>query len=1121
MASGANLGIITKGQLAWLSEHSDQDTEFVGLPAYKSELKGKYEVSRIGIEKEGGHLKCNLIFCGFLAMVAGSGAAWVFLTQGQGGFIPAVCLSAISAGFVIAMVIMVVLTVRTQKGLESEYNSQTRDTVPTEVILQAMEHADVSGSMVQAITGRLNNAQRKEFIQNVYAVYDTQDVLCPRQEKVFKALMKDPALLELIPQKGRAFALKVLHYADQECPESLNLSLFDTLVRSITTPKSPDEAALLAKCPVALQRYIDSIATEVDKFSYKLAFLEHTAVDTPDDLILRWLEEPRTMEEANIFARHPLSVEAYAKTKNDDFALKMLKHLPGDSHLELLHTLLVLVGHPSNTNAVPIYYDKHPIARSHVISNDEKFAVGYLQFANENIVSLENVAAPQNQEDVASYAREPKAVARLALFSPLWFGPSVVCSLFSAMHIQAQIEFLQMMDTSNPHSNAAISFILSQLLTKEFVQQNDNIPESAIKKEFGELLGQFGRWPELVAKRLFETNFGTEDSLLKHELFVRCFFKSMSKANKEACVGHAAACLNRHGEHAVTECTKWLMMQQFPVWLTPVLANSPDVLARALCSNANDPSNLRGNTVISTMTPNQVEIYEQKLMEYFLTHYEKVVFEDRKGSPGLTDRLIARMRYLQKHPEWSGKYPILAKRYVELFVNAATNEFDLQKDLMQKYLHLFDLYTVTFNGCEADFPACRLAALSPVLSGRLSSGMKGAGNAKTITLDDAKIDIAAARMFIEYLKTGELEEGADALALSYLAHFYQMGHLSTLCTQALQEALGKDNYKVILEAAVNDRLWDLLTICLDYISRHGQDRDIVNYSKNPATVGSIHDAILLGIRCQQLGITISYQLGKEEILTSPQFGRYLSIPMGVRHVHLERPLAAIEDLKVLTALIGPTTVWSTQNPSITQNLILVSHQHGQTALTVALLQWAENEDWNNPIMIPKPLDLYILTSQQGKKILVAACLQHIQKNLNASNLLNILTSALHHQLEDLTLASLIFVSKNNKNIRSTEFLNTAGDIKKIIELGITCANEEIEISYQAGEHHVLVKSLTEDNPKRGLKGNKDKVFTALCALHKIRPITHLEAEYLDTLGSLKSEMQFLNENIQFVQKPRP
>ena len=288
------------------------------------------------------------------------------------------------------------------------------------------------------------------------------------------------------------------------------------------------------------------------------------------------------------------------------------------------------------------------------------------------------------------------------------------------------------------------------------------------------------------------------------------------------------------------------MMLEFPEWLTSVLANSPDVLAKALCSNENERSNFKGQEIVSKMPPEQLIIYEQKLMEYFLKHYEKTVFEDKKGSPALTNRLIDRVRYLQAHSEWVEKHPKLAKRYVELAVNANTKAFDFQLELMKSHPNLFDPFTITFNGYQDTFPACRLVALSPVLAGHITSGMISA-RTKTIPLDDEGIEKDVAGAFMHYLKTGMLPEEPDFLALSYLAQFYGMGHLSALCTLALQAALDKDNYQVVLETAMNAKLLDLLTICLDFISRHSKDNDIINYSKNPATVGPISDFIRFGI----------------------------------------------------------------------------------------------------------------------------------------------------------------------------------------------------------------------------------------------------------------------------------
>ena len=1124
MASQADLGI-SKDQLAWINERADQSKGFVGLPHYANELQKQYRVSQIRIERAGSHLKCNLVFYAFLALAAASGATWLFLTQGQGGFISAVCLTAISASFVVTLVIMAILTAHKQKSLENAYAAQAGRTVGLQAVVQAMEHPEVTIPTIRAIVERLDDGQRKEFIQAAYS-YDATQKLSPGQEKIFKALMANPSLLELIAQKERAFALTLLHYAD---PQTLPESFFDALVLKIGAPQSSEEAAFLAQYPPTLQRYSDSLENNL-KISYRFAFLKHTAADTPGDLVQRWLVEPTSTEQANILAQHSQSITSHVR-QNRQFALKMLRYLPQDSHPELLRTLLISAGAPKTEKGAELC-NNHPEALSRVLSEDGMFALGYIQVDNQNIGSLENVPAPKTPEELVKYAQEPKAVARLALSSPQSFDSSVVFSIFSAMPIQAKIEFLQQLGTITLHSKKVMEFILNNLLTKTFVEQYDNLPEAAIGKDFKDLLRHFGRWPDLVAKRLFEADFATENSLLKNELFVRLFFESMTDKDRQACILHATTYLGKQKD-AVTECTQWLKMTKFPEWLAPVLAYSPDILAKALCSNENDRSHLKGQEIIGLMPQEQLIIYEQKLMEYFLAHYEKAVFEDKIGSPALTNRLIDRVRYLKTHPNWVEHNPKLAKRYIELTV-AGTQDIDFQSELLGSYPDLFNPFAITFNDYTESFPAYRLVSLSPVLANLITSGMQSA-DTKTISLDDEAIDDDTVKAFMHYLKTGTLsQEDALDLALSYLAQFYQMGHLSALCTQALKAVLNKDTYKNILEAAVTYKLCDLSTLCLDFISMHSQDSDIINYSRNPPTFGPIRDFIQFGMRCSTLKIKVSYEPGKEEVLTSPQFGRYLSIPMGTHQVHLEQPLVTPGDLNQLTAFINPTAL-STKYPSITRQLLLSTHQLEQTALTTLLLACAENEDWSNLIMIPnQALDLYILAHQHDKKILAATCLNLLQKYLDFPTLFTALISSQKYHLPDLKLVCLILISKRSKDPHISKLAKAAqedlADANKlpknecveerrsaeefnlIMELGIICANEEIEISYTSGEHHVTVKCYTEDNPKRSFKGNKDRVLDALAKLQKIRPINHLHAASIDII---RSETKFLGEVVMY------
>lgn len=1114
--NGSDLGI-TKAQVAGLS--LPEGVHPSGLSRFQRELSEQREVTQIGIDEEGSHCKCNALVLGFLALAAAGGAAWLFLSSGQGAFVPALMLCSVSTGFVIALAVTSILSSRRQKDLETQLQQQANGTASFDEILQAMEQPEVTGDSIKTIMGRLEEDQRRGFMREVFKIYAEREILAPDQQKVFNAIMADPSAIALITE--RPSAITVLRNID---PQSCSDDLLTSLIRLIKAPDSEEEASLIAKIPAAnVQSYLDALR-EPEHTAYKRAFLEHMPSDTPLALVKELLLFPNSEQDALIFARHPLAVTAKAQAERGRaFALRMLKHLPPDNQPQLLETLLKVAGAPTSVAGEQILL-RHPIALSHLIAAGGEYGISCLRFAVQDLALAEAIVIPQKDADMSVFARQPKTLALLAQTLPKWFFPEVVFSIFSRMKKPEQILFLQALaeaklgSLERSRSQLVVAYILDHLLTKEFVAQYDLIPDFTIPQDFKDLMNEFSRWPEQVAERLFVKDFGEPSSLAHHPLIMRLLLESMSVENQEVCVQHAADLLSVQ-KGAVDLYTNWLSKQEVPHWLSRIVAHSPGVLAQVLCRTENVEILTNGTVIFSTMTPEQTALYYQKYLEHFIAHYEAMVFDRRIVTPELTAGLSQQICYLDAHPEWmtTAENRSIAKRYFELFVNAEIDEPILQTRLMAQYPDLFISFRVSLGGVEAAIPGYRLATISPVFERMLSARMREAQQQKVV-LDDPEIRISSeeAQSFVDYLTTGKVKDGEEnILALSHLAHRYEIWHLSALCTLRIREFLAQDvsNLKHVLDTAVGCGLWDLSCLCVEFVSKNRADSFISNHASNPHIPKSVRKLLQYGMSCSDHGFTVTYQPGPQVVMHSEQFGRYLSVPNNLRHVHLQNLTPSINQLNELQQLIIPTR-WSAATCTLALDKVLSSYQEERKDFVKIFLQVAEETLAPGSlasVTFARTLTVYTLAHQQNKMALAAACLNRLKMTLATSELLHVLQAAQNYGLTDLTCICLGFAAQHCEDadiLALAKSENVSEELQKILQLGINCGKLRIEISGHEGKHQVVVKQTARRDNQAALD--------ALDDLHKVMKISHLQTEEYAFTDTLRSHMGYLGVEISYL-----
>ena len=954
---------ITKNQQA--KTHDGQDAgHFSDIFKHQNALSKQYKIARLGIEKEGTHCKCNVLFLGFFALVAAAGAVWLFAYHCQdGGLIPALCLCTISIGFVVAIAITSVLSSKHQKSLEHQFETHIQGHVQCEEILQAMEKPQVTVNTIKTVVGGLKPNQRSEFIKATYCANPKE--LVPAKQKVLEALATDPELISLIEEKGSGFALTMLRYSDSQSPDELleclihtinllNASketihtfialindkgrtfalrvfpyvegsrysslLFDGFMRLIKDPQSPEEAAQLAHHPFAILNYAHSLA-QPEQTLYKHAFLRYTLADTPDSLIPRLLDLPQSEDEALTFARHPCAVAAKAK-ENRRFALWMLNLLPPDYDLDLLAKLMPSV----TTKSAAQIIRRHPKACSHLIS--ELTSLGEKTAADMcSLLTTQEVLSPDKTGVYPIEDRYPHYTADVPSFAYFlthasfesfkFFTLKKIHGYFSCMKSNEQNLFLQeLYDACTDYeacarSDAIVSYIMQHSLTQNIVDLRHRCPS---------FVEELIRWPKSIAEYIFGSDFEGDGSQIYNSRFFRCLLSEMLPSDQNIFAQYAAVGLNRRPDIA-NIYTKWLVQQGCPSIFSAIMANSPEVLAQVLCC-IERPEELdliekmnHAAKSIATMTGQQKSLFNQKYLALFLPKYEKMIVDHYVVSKELDRQLLIYIR----------------------FMDTDSAEPELLSRLMSKHPALFTPIQVACNGINTTLPAFRLIKLSPVFERMLNSDMKESQN-RMIELKDP-YDVEVARSFIHYLQWGLTEEGEEnILALAHLAQCYEINHLSNLCTQLIEATLKNNNYleailkldkfyqkpiklqmveanlnlinylEIVLEAAVKYQLWDIRLVCIGFISKNSRGITFSDLAKNRRWDDPVKQFLEFGLNCKNQGIAVSYSNSSKNVKKTKQFGLYRAFEKPKRCVKLEK-FISIEDLDKLNQLILPED-WS-------------------------------------------------------------------------------------------------------------------------------------------------------------------------------------------------------------------
>ena len=835
---------ITKDQQAKL--HDDQNVgHFSGIFKYQSKLSKQYKISKIGIEKEGTHRKCHVLFLGFFALAAAVGAVWLFAYHCQnGGLIPALCLCTISISFVVAIAITSVLSSKHQKSLEHQFETYIQGHVQCEEILQAMERPQVTVNTIKTVISGLKVDQRSEFLKAIYCTKPQK--LVTGKQKVLEALATDPELISIIQEQGSDFAWTMLRYSDSQSPDELleclmrkinllNASketihtftalindkgrtfalrvfryvewarysslLFDGFMRLIKDPKSAEEAAQLAHHPFAILNYANSLSQH-EQTLYKHAFLRYTLADTPDSLVPLLLDLPQSEDEALILARHPRAVAAQAK-ENRRFALWMLNLLPPDYDLDLLEKLIPSV----ITKSAAQIIRRHPKACSHLIS--ELTPLGDKAAADIcSLLTAQDVLSPDKTGVCPVRDRYPYNTDDVGIFAYLLMHASFESFKLSTLERiyeyfscsfsftpKKQNLFLQeLYDACTNYeactrSEAIVSYIMQHSLTQDILDLRHGCPS---------FVDELVRWPKLIAEYIFGSDFEGDGSQLYNSPFFRylLLFK-MLPSDQNIFAQYVAAGLNRRPDTANTYI-KWLVQQECPSIFFAIMAHSPEVLAQVLYGTE-QPKDLdliemnHATKSIATMTEEQKSLFDQKYLMLFLPKYERMIVNHSGVSKELERQLLLHIRFLDAHPEWVSQNPILAKKYFEFFMDIESPEPELLSRLMSKHPPLFTPIQVTCNGINTTLPAFRLIKLSPFFERVVNSGM-GESQNRMIELKDPH-DVEVARSFIHYLQRGVIEDGEEnILALAHLAQCYEMNHLSNLSTQLIDAILKDGNY---------------------------------------------------------------------------------------------------------------------------------------------------------------------------------------------------------------------------------------------------------------------------------------------------------------------------------------
>jgi hypothetical protein len=909
-----NSHALTRGQLAFF------DTDIIlGLGQFKKEAEALHKFKHLSLQEIGCHCKCYAVFFGVLALLAAAGGTWVLVGHIQHHMFISSLLGGVALVSLAAVVVRLLLSARKQQMLATELNQFDNEEIPIETVREHMEERDVDANSIQAVVNHLEGSSRVELVAHIRAVYlspNREKPLTDAEKKVFYSVLRDPSSYSQICDtiNNGLLALLILSRLDEECPGFFLAFLLQTIgaLHNVKWEGSGNSVhkgcAILAKFPGALQDYINTLG-EKNQVTYAGFFLIFVTSDTPLGLILYCLNlisNPNSEERACLCSRHPQAV--IARAQNDrKFALAMVQYLPSDKDVPLLLQLFQSIGAPHTREGAEIL-ERHPEILKMVAGSAD--ALSYCKFLLDKVTP--DIRLPREAPQIAALAQDPLALARLAIGRATWFTPEGVYLIFQEMSESNQISFLNALEqqtisdpSTSTKGNAVVQYILQNHLTSEFVDKFRYIIDPrGIASGYCKLLQAFGKWPTLLAKRLFTEDEASE-SLISKPHFLNLCFQQLSPDNQQICAEHVAQSFATNASRILSSS-----LSNDEYWINQIMRCSPDLLAQILCSTEiGDSQQAQREALVNSMSPENQKVFRLKYIEYFKDCYEKHVFADTPNNRSYwTKGLIKSMHYLHAHPEWVEKNPQGAQRYLELFINAEISENGLMNTLLCRHPSLVKMYEMVFKNFTVEVPLYRLLTLSSYFEKLLKMLQSNQKNRICLQEDvGVDVDVSTAQTFLHYLSTGDVEcTGENVLALSQLAHKYELWQLAAQCTTWIQEEVlltldfHDDNdvqsFNRILDAAISWDLWDLRCACLVFIMQKGELeplKELLKQSetkqrrrfkfKEDARAEEYANFVALCIKCMSgCKISMSYTPKQKIVCHSSVFGDFLYYSQNLR-----------------------------------------------------------------------------------------------------------------------------------------------------------------------------------------------------------------------------------------------
>jgi hypothetical protein len=1069
-----------------------QNVAFSGLEPFRTELRDKHKVLTTTVEKGSTDFKCQLLFMGIVATLAAALAAWLFISYGDGGFYPAIGLSAVSGCFIVGMVIAYVMTDQIQKKLEKAF-AEDADTSPS--------FNDVLNNVEDSIDNQrklrnLPRAHKELFFDQVFEEYQKKDVLTQPQKDVLNSLKNDPNLIAILTLK-RTRALSSLRLIDLE---NSNENLIDAIIATVGVPLAIEEVNLLAKLPGdAVERYLQKLPPD-EQTAYKNAFLNlcETHPEPYAGFIQHLLHVPTNRKEiqqneikAQQNAKHEKAVKERSQ-KDHNFAWSMIFWLPENTYPELVTALLHIIGIPNpGTNDYNFVLKQHPQALEQAKLQKESQI--------HEFSAIPPILGAKIDERFAKFAEDPLDLVEQIHNSPLDFRPDVVAYIFSFMYIATKITFLQHLSKSRENgekiarTEAVIELLLQQVIPIHVKEDYAVVPDN-IKS----LLAGLGKWPNQAAEYLLCNEAIELDSKL-----MECFLEGMTHQDLKQFMHYAPGFLDKN-ENAPQSFRKWLSILKIPDWNKQIMLGAPAVLAKAL-SCVEDPKILaRGEALFKELTPPQQTLYQQTFLEHFLSYYEHQVFEVGVHSEKLQQLFLSQIKILLSTPNLVKNNSKMAKRYFDLLVNVEKVQKLITK-VMSTYPQLCVPCIISFHGWKARVPVYRLVGLSPLFKSMFedipqfspyfqieldADAAKFSKNVAPLFLKDTKFS-KVAPTFIQYLVSGKLDPNNDLYELAYLAQHYQIEELTSMTSQKIaSEPLHKRSKG--LE-------W-----------------------------GLIDSKFRMNCAVFKEDIAITYEVSKIEIVNSPVFGKHFAWGPMKRKAVVRKvlPMDRLQEINTELAINS----WSTLTPEIAiQQCLslydedgvlnfaarksdlrgLALHNLDMPALAEKLGVPVVSKVLSLPILIKiflqcaevskeRPdlsgfsatqlLTLYTLTRFNQATTLQSECLLAIQNKLMLEDLDCLLITAAVHAFTDLFGLSLAFISQNSILKAYTPKCPTPdlkNKIMPILDGGMKCAALKIGLEYKNGSLHLTLPTMN--------RKIIDEVADLLNELHKLVPISHISA----------------------------